>query len=84
MVILCDSTPAQLPRSDFPACLPRAELSSLLQHPKIKEGREGAQCSLEAAAVLGTEEKHLRVQRLKSTSNALGIAEMLSALKGYE
>lgn len=78
------TTPAQLPRSDFPACPPKAELSLLPQHPKIKGGREGAQCSLEAAAVLGAEEKHLRVQRLKSTSNALDITEMLSALKGYE
>lgn len=88
-MVLWDSIPAQLPRSDFPAYPPGWTQRQSSHHfnstLKLKGGRDGLQHLPEMAAVLGAEEKRLRVQRPKSTSNArhlraaLGISE-----RGFE
>lgn len=84
-MVLRDPIPAQLPTSDFPP-YPPGQTQRQTSHPfncslKLKRGRDGAQRLPGTAAGPGAEEERLRVQRLKSTSNArhlrdaLGISE---------
>lgn len=86
---LRDSIPAQLPWSDFPA-YPAGWTQRQSSHHfnctlKLQGGRDGVQRLPEVAAVLGAEEKHLRVQRLKSTSNARHLRDALSiSERGFE
>lgn len=86
---LCGSTAAQLPRSDFPAYPPGWTQWQSSHHfnsaRKLKEGRDGVQHLPETAAVLGAEEKRVRVQRLKSTPDARHLRDALSISEhGFE
>jgi len=81
--------PAHLLRSNFPA-YPAWRIQRQSSHHfnctlKLKGGSNGIRRSPETAAVLGTEEKHLRVQCLKSTSNARRLRDALSISEhGFE